>query len=160
MNSARKTWRTYLLAALAASFLLSCTPFRPLPPEVSLTGLDIGGLTLSHADLNARLRVFNPNRLAVTIEQVDYTLLLDGIKISDGRSAMPIRIGAQQYGDLDMKLSASYLSLWQVVTGITSEEEVKFSLEGSVQIGGLRILNKTFPIHRQGTISLKELTLR
>jgi LEA14-like dessication related protein len=157
MHPARKTWRTYLLTILAASFLLSCTAFRPVPPEVSLTGLDIESLTLSHADLNARLRVFNPNRLAVTIEQIDYTLLLDGIKISDGRSSMPTRIGAQQHGDLDLKLSASYLSLWQVVTGISAEEEVKFSLEGSVQIGGLRILNKTFPLHRQGTISLKSI---
>jgi LEA14-like dessication related protein len=153
-------WWTRFIAAAAACFLLSCSTIRPVPPEVSLTSLSVGGLTLNQADLNVQLRIFNPNGIALTIQQIDYTLLLDGIKVSDGRSFMPTRIDAHQYGDLDMKLSASYLSLWQVLAGLANKDEVQFSMAGSVQISGLGIVSTTFPLQRQGTVSLKNLALR
>jgi LEA14-like dessication related protein len=152
-------WRTLFMAVAAACFFISCSALRPVPPEVSLTNLSVERLTLNAADLNAKLRIFNPNRIALTIEKIDYTLLLDGIKVSDGRSLVPARIGAQEYGELDMKLSASYLSLLQVLSGLAGKEEVQFAMAGSVQISGLGIVSKTFPIQRQGTVSLRNLAL-
>jgi LEA14-like dessication related protein len=160
MKPARNSWRPYLLAVFTALFLLSCSAARPMPPEVNLAGLSLEGVTLSQADLNARLRVFNPNRIALTIEQLDYILLLDGIKISEGQSHLPARIGAKDHGELNVRLSAPYLALWQVLSGLATSEEVQFSLDGSVKIGGLGIVNMTFPIQRQGTVSLKNLALR
>jgi LEA14-like dessication related protein len=148
-----------LLLIAVFSFIASCAAVKPVPPEVSLTSLFVEGISLSHADLSAKLSIFNPNRVAMTIEQVDYTLQLEGIKVSDGRSFAPVRIGARESGDLDMKLSASYLSLWQVISSLADQENVKFSLNGSVLVGGLGV-TKTFPLERVGTVSLKDLSLR
>jgi LEA14-like dessication related protein len=155
-----KNRRPYLLAVFATFFFISCSALRPIPLEVNLTGLHLESLTLSQADLTVRLRLFNPNRIAVTLQRLDYILLLEGVEVSDGRSAMPARIGAQQYGDLEISLSAPYHSLWRVVGGLATAGEVNFSLAGSVQVGGLGIVKKTFPIQRQGTVSLKNLARR
>ncbi|MDA8164836.1 MAG: LEA type 2 family protein [Desulfobacteraceae bacterium] len=156
MKPVGRGW-TWLVAVAAACALISCSALKPVPPEVSLTGLSVEGLTLNQADLNARLRIFNPNRVALTIQQIDYTLLLDGIKVSDGRSLVPARIGAHEYGYLDMKLSASYLPLWQVLTGLADKEDVRFAMAGSVRISGWGGVGATFPLKREGTASLRQL---
>lgn len=43
--------------------------------------LDVQNVTMSHVNLLADLRVFNPNEKALTMQGVDYTLHLEGIKV-------------------------------------------------------------------------------
>ncbi len=159
MKPLSSNWKPCLIAVITAFFFASCSTLQPKPPEVSLTALQLESFSLSHADLSANLRIFNPNSMAVTIERVDYTLLLEDIEIADGRSVMPVRIGARDSGDLEIRLSTAYSSLMQVISGLNNNE-VKFSLDGSIQLGGMGFLQKTFPIQRQGTISLKDMALR
>jgi len=160
MKSIWRGWKSCFVAVVVSFLLLSCGALQPEPPEVSLAGISVESLTLSQADLIAKLRIFNPNRIGVNIDQVDYTLKLAGVKVSNGQSLTPARIEARQSGDLDMKVSASYLSLMQVLSGLSDQDEVDFLIEGSVQISGLGIVTKTFPIQRQGKVSLKDLAMR
>lgn len=160
MKSVWRGWKSCFMGVVVVFLLPSCSALKPMPPEVSLAGISVESLTLSQADLIAKLRIFNPNRIGVNIDQVDYTLKLAGVKVSNGQSLTPARIEARQSGDLDMKLSASYLSLMQVLSGLTDKDEVDFVIEGSVQVSGLGVVTKTFPIQRQGNIALKDLALR
>jgi len=160
MQSIWRGWKSCFVAMVAGLLLISCSTLQPKPPEVSLAGISVESLTLSQADLIATLRIFNPNRIGVKIDQVDYTLKLAGVKVSNGQSLNPARIEARQSGDLDMKVSASYFSLMQVLSGLSDQDEVDFFIEGSVQISGLGIGTKTFPIQRQGKVPLKNLAMR
>ena len=66
--------------------LAGCSTINVIPPEVNLMKVDVQDVTLSHVNLLAELRVFNPNGSGVTIQGVNYTLHLEGIKVFSGRS--------------------------------------------------------------------------
>lgn len=144
---------------ITSCLILSCA-VRPASPEVQLLNLRVGDLTLSHANLLATLRIFNPNTVPLTVQGVDYTFFLNGIQVADGRALQPVQVGAGEYGETVLRLSAGYLSLFQLANALQPEEQLKYALEGSVKIGGFRILDRNFPFRREGLIDPNLLPLR
>ncbi len=141
----------------AVLLLVACAPLRPVEPEVNLLDLRVTDLTLSHANLLAQLRIFNPNRTAVRIESVSYQLFLNDIPISDGQSLSPVRIAAGEYGTMDLRLSIPYLSLLRFSAGLRPEEKIRYSMSGAVRVGGPRIMDFTFPFKWDGAFAVRDL---
>lgn len=159
MNSACATDRTRRVSraavvACATLLLAACASVRPLPPEVNLTNLEVTDLTLSHANLMADLKIFNPNDVSVTVEQVEYALLLNDVKISAGKSLEKVRIDAGEYGETTLRLSSAYLDLWRILNQMQKGENVRFNLKGKIKVGGFGILRKAFHFSRKGNIPL------
>ena len=96
-----------LLILLITALLNSCSTINTTPPEVNLMALEVQDVTLSHVNLLADLRIFNPNQDAVTIQGVDYTLHLEGVKVFAGRSSFTEMIAPQEYGHITMRLSSA-----------------------------------------------------
>ena len=61
-----------------------------------------------------------------------------------------------------MRLSSSFLDLFQLTRQLQGREEVTFRIDGQVKIGGFGLLGATIPIEREGSLplsgSLKQLT--
>ncbi len=134
---------------------LSACALKPvIAPEVSLADLQITELSLTHANMLAGLKIFNPNSVAVKIQQVDYTLSLNGIRVSSGQSAKEVSIGAEEYGNLNLRLSSAYWDLLRIFNQVQSGKTAKFLLDGKVKVGGFGILGKTFDFTKEGDISL------
>lgn len=146
-----------LIASLILLLLGACASLRPEPPEVSLIGLQIEELTLSHINMRADLRLFNPNRIGLTIEQVDYALALNGVRVSAGKSMSAVRIAAGDSADVALRISGSYLTLLQLINNLHRQEDLKYLLDGSVKVRGMGILGRTFPLREEGVISAEFL---
>lgn len=145
-----------LLRAVFCGFLLaclcSCASLRPDPPEVSLERLQVSDFTLSHATLLAGLRLYNPNSIDLTIERVNYSLSLNGIKVSSGQSLESVSLPANDYGDVTLRLSAAYLDLLRFIQTAQKGDLLNYSLLGEVEVAGMGFLNLTYPLKREGTI--------
>lgn len=148
---------TLRIMLTVAPFITACATVNPLPPEVSLLNLEVTGLSLSHAALSADLQVFNPNRVAITLKEVDYVLRLNDVVVSTGRSGGKVRIGAGEYGIATLRLSSAYYDLWRVLKKVKRDEDVQFDLKGNLKVGGFGVLGKTFRFDRQGSIPLEKL---
>lgn len=149
--------RTNLIGCALIMFLLvaGCSSVRPQPPDISLRRLQVGEITLSHANLLADLRIYNPNLMALTLEQVDYELFLNGMKISVGRSLEPTTVAGRDYGDVTVQLSAAYLDLFRLVQASKQQQEFKYSLLGNIQVSGLGLVTVDFPLQQVGTIRIE-----
>jgi LEA14-like dessication related protein len=145
------------ISSLMLPFLAACAIVSPLPPEVSLLNLEVTGLSLSHAALNADLRIYNPNAIAVTLKEMDYVLKLNDVEVSTGRSTKNIRIGAEEYANASLRITSAYFDLWRVLKQVGKNENVEFGLKGKVKVGGFGVLNKTFLFDRQGSIPLEKI---
>lgn len=143
-----------LLILLLLAALPSCALKPVIAPEVSLNDLQISELSLTHANMLAGLKIFNPNSIGVTIQQVDYSLSLNGIKVSSGQSAKEVSIGAEEYGTLNLRMSSAYWDLLRIFNQVQSGKNAKFLLDGKVKVGGYGILGKTFDFKKEGDISL------
>lgn len=148
--------RVVLIVLLLAS--LSACALKPvIAPEVSLSDLQITELSLTHANMLAGLKIFNPNSMAVNIQQVDYTLSLNGIRVSSGQSSKEVSIGAEEYGNLSLRMSSAYWDLLRIFNQVQTGKTAKFLLDGKVKVGGFGLLGKTFDFKKEGDVSLSGL---
>ncbi len=152
-----KTIPGRLLFILVPVLLAACATINPQRPEVNLTGLQIREATLSHLNMVADLRVFNPNDVALTVREVDYTLQLEGVKVADGQSLAPVEIGARETGQVQLRIATSYWDLLNLVNRLQKSDDLAFTLSGKVRVGGFKILNKTFPFSKEGRIDPQTL---
>ncbi len=154
MGLKSRFWRT-LRGLPLVMLLISCAMVQPVPPEVNLVALEVQELTLSHANMLANLRIFNPNQVALDIREVDYALFLNGIRVSSGRTAKGVSIDAEKSGEIALRLSSAYWDMLRVVNQAQAGKDIGFKILGSVKVGGFGILGKTFKFEREGAIPLE-----
>lgn len=157
-----KTSIKYNLFSVSIIFLLTislsaCSTLNALPPEVNLMRVDVQDVTLSHVNLLADLRVFNPNETPLTIQGVDYTLNLEGIKIFSGKSRLSQTIEPQEYGHLTLRLASAYWNIIEFVNKMPDNSDVAFSMQGSIMIGGTRLFAHRFSFAKDGIIPFQKI---
>ncbi len=149
-----------LLFILIPVLFAACAMVSPQRPEVNLAGLQIREATLSHLNMVADLTVFNPNNVALTVKEVDYSLQLEGVNVAEGRSLAPVEIGARESGQVQLRIATAYWDLLNLVNRLQKTDDLAFTLSGKVRVGGYRILNRTFPFTKEGRIDPQTLRLR
>jgi LEA14-like dessication related protein len=144
-----------LIVVLLAIFFTSCSTINTVPPEVNLMRVDVQDVTLSHVNLLADLRVFNPNDKALSIHGVDYTIHLEGIRIFSGKSNLSQTIAPREYGHLTLRLSSAYWDIVKILNKLPDRSDVAFSMQGSIRVGGSRLFAQRFTFDKQGVIPLQ-----
>jgi LEA14-like dessication related protein len=145
-----------LLVLLLVIPLYSCSALNALPPEVNLMRVDVQEVTLSHVNLLADLRIFNPNEIGLTVQGVDYTLDIEGIEIFSGKSRLHLTIAPQEYGHLTLRLSSAYWDIIQLLNKLPNKSDVAFAMQGSILVGGNRLLAQRFSFDKQGIIPFQK----
>ena len=139
--------------------LSSCSTINAIPPEVNLMRVEVQDVTLSHVNLLAEVRVFNPNENNVTIQGVDYTLNLEGIKVFSGRNKLSQTIKPQEYGFLSLRVSSAYWNIIQLLNRLPNKTDVAFSMQGSIRVGENNMFAKRFSFAKEGFIPLQKTNL-
>jgi LEA14-like dessication related protein len=139
---------------LLALNLASCVGMRPEPPDVQLTSLEISDVSLSHANFLATLRLFNPNSIDLNVEGIKFSLFLNDVSIATGQTTKAFLIPPEENGEAVIRLSSSFLDLFQLTRKLQNRDEVTFRIAGEVKIGGLGLFGATIPIEREGSLPL------
>jgi LEA14-like dessication related protein len=145
--------RNIIITLLTIS-LAACAGLRPAPPEVQLTGLEITDVSLSHANFLATLQLFNPNNFELGIQGLKFTLFLNDVRVARGQTAKAFSIAAENSGQVAIRLSSSFLDLFQLTRSLQNQQEITFRIAGEVKIGGIGLLGTTIPIERDGTLPM------
>lgn len=157
INSPNRTSSFLPLTVILLVFVFTaCSTIDAVPPEVNLMRVDVQDVTLSHVNMLADLRVFNPNEKALTIQGVDYTLHLEGIRVFSGKSNLSQAIAPQEYGHVTLRLSSAYWDIIQLFNKLPNKSDVAFSMQGSILVGGSRLFAKRFTFDKQGIIPLQK----
>ena len=156
-NRSDSIYRVLLLVLLFLALSVSaCSTINAVPPEVNLMRVDVQDVTLSHVNLLADLRIFNPNENNLTIQGVDYTLHLEGIKVFSGRSNLSQTIAPQEYGHLTLRLSSAYWDLIQLLNKLPNTSDVSFSMQGSIRVENSYLFSRSYSFAKEGTIPLNK----
>jgi len=155
-SATKYTWLLAGIVFLLTVLLSACSTINAVPPEVNLMRVDVQDVTLSHVNLLADLRVFNPNDTVLTIQGVDYTLHLEGIRIFSGKSRLSQTIEPQEYGHLTLRLASAYWDIIQFVNAMPNKSDVAFSMQGSVLVGKNRFFAHRFSFVKDGIIPFQK----
>ena len=134
----------------------SCARVKPVQPEVNLMRLWVEEVTLSHVNLKADLRLFNPNDFSLNVQEVSYRLYLNGIPVSQGNSKQSVQVDPQSYGHIDLRLASAYLDIMHFLNKMQAQTGISYSLDGSVKVKGTGWGSDTFSFERQGVIPLEQ----
>lgn len=145
-----------LLTVIFTIFTTSCATHRPAAPEVNLMRVDVQDITLSHVNLLADLRVFNPNLQPLVIHGVDYTLYLEGIKVFSGENSMRQTVAPGKYGHITIRLASAYWDIIQLLNRLPDKTDVTFAMQGSIRAGSSRIFVPRFTFDKKGIIPLRK----
>ena len=145
-----------ITALLFAIPLSSCSTINTIPPEINLMKVDVQDVTLSHVNLLADLRVYNPNEKAITIQGVDYTLHLEGIRVFSGRSNLAQTVEPQKYDFLTLRLSSAYWDIIQLLNKVPDKTDVSFTMQGSIRVGESGMFAKSYSFDKEGLIPLQK----
>jgi LEA14-like dessication related protein len=148
----------FLTAFLLAILISSCSTINAVPPEINLMRLDVQDVTLSHVNLLADIRIFNPNEKALIIQGMDYTLHLEGIKVFAGKNNMSQKILPHEYGHMTLRLSSAYWDIMQLLNQLSNKSDIAYSMAGSIRAGESRIFAQRFSFAKQGIIPLQKTT--
>ena len=145
-----------LLVFLSGALLASCSTLNTTPPEVNLMAIEVQDITLSHVNLLADLRIFNPNQEAVTIQGVNYILHLEGIKVFSGSSSFTEIVAPQEYGRITLRLSSAYWDIIQLLNRLPDKEDVSFTMNGSIRVGENSLFAKRYSFTKEGLIPFQK----
>ncbi len=131
--------RFFLLQVMAVSLLLACAtiPSDFEEPAVSVTSfkpINSGGIT---PQFEIVLHVTNPNREALAIEGMSYTIHLEGNKVMSGVSNDLPTI--EPYGEADVTLNATanLLGGFKLLTGLmnSQKENIDYEFKAKLDVG-------------------------
>lgn len=144
-NAARALPRRQLLqwlavgstAALAGCSLLQTANLQA--PEVRVRNVQIGRLDLSGLELVVDLRLRNPNDIALPVTGVEYNLMLQGIKVADGRQAQSVTLPALGETDLRLGLNVNLLTTATQLVPLllnprAAPKTLSYAVDGSVKL--------------------------
>jgi len=143
-----------IITVLLAVVFTACSAIRPEAPQVQLSGLEITDVSLSHANFLATLDLYNPNGADLDIKRIEFTLFLNDIRIANGMTAKSFSIPAESNGTANVRLSSSFLNLFQFTHSLQDEDQITFHIVGEVKVGGIGLLGTTIPIEREGALPL------
>ena len=145
-----------------------CQSFSSLPsipslfkePSVSLTSVDVAGVTLSGVNLIANVAVENPNAFSLPMPKVDWELFVTDNSLAEGTVEEDRSIGGGEKLSLNIPISLGYDRLYRSASSIlgslaSGELPYKVSMGLSFPIPLLE--NKVYKLDYSGQLPLSQL---
>lgn len=151
--------KTGILVSALATFLLGCAGLstRLETPGVSFVGIKTLGADLFEQRLEVRLRVRNPNDIALPVRGLDIDVELAGEPFAHGVSAREFTVPARGEAEFDMIVTANAASALLRIAGgdRKSREAIEYRLKGklSTRLGIIR----SVPFEETGTLPLDSI---
>jgi LEA14-like dessication related protein len=150
------TW-SIRVAALAAVALAGCAslPTNLRTPEVSFVSLRAVEASVFEQKLEVRMKVHNPNSIALPVNGLDVDMELAGEPFAHGVSAREFIVPANGEAEFDMNVTANAVNALLKIAGGKNTDAIAYRLKGklSTKIGLLR----TIPFEETGTVPVTDL---
>lgn len=143
---------------LLGLLLLGLTACAALPtvldkPQVSVSKIELTGVSKEGASFQLSLDVYNPNSVSLTVQSLDAELTVSGKLLAQGQSQAPVRLDAKAHAKLTLAVlteaEATRLILLDLIKAPT--KKYPYRLLGHVVLTDLH-LERTF--ERTGEESL------
>lgn len=150
-------WRSAIIL-LASAALAGCATLRyknAEPPQVSITAIELAGLSIFEQKFNVSLRLQNPNDFALPITGMQYKLFVQDNAVASGVSAANVTVPA--YGEQTLAVSVignflttiSQLQRWHQTEGTA----LKYRLQGSLKLADVPV---KIPFEYSGSMDLQQ----
>jgi LEA14-like dessication related protein len=154
--------RQSLFSLILALVLTGCGSSVFKQPEVTLEGVQIGGLGLRGGTLLVQLEVVNPNRFSLNANQLNYELALRDprepndttwVDFATGVYDVPFTVGAGDTARVQIPIEFSYSGIGSATNALLRSGTVTYRANGVVDVR-TPLGSYGVPFARRGTVTL------
>lgn len=127
---------------------ISCSSIQP--PKVTLTGVEVEGLSVEGLELTLLADVGNPNDFGATIGALDYRVFVDGTRLAQGVLSDDVEVDAGETVEVAIPFTLTWEGVGEAVEKALDGREHDWKLKGSATIRK-GILAKTFRFDEGGS---------
>ncbi len=129
MTSLTRPFAALLFATLATALVASgCASLEP--PRVQVQRLGRPQVGLTGATLDVTFSVRNPNPDPITIERVQYDLILNGVRVGDGFITQAVEVAGFGEARMSSRFDLNYLRVPGAVKSIMDRDRVDARTRG------------------------------
>jgi LEA14-like dessication related protein len=148
-----------LAILVVAAFVAGCAGGPPLrPPDVTVTGIAVTGLSLESMDLEVDLAVNNPNPVGVTIQDVSVNVSYSKngreVFLGSGRSG-EIAVPAYNRTEVAIPVTMDNLAMLSAAGTLVLSGELEVTAEGTMTIDA-GIISFDVPFGKTTKVSVRE----
>ena len=167
-----RRFRPAVAGAVFLALLGGCAGLRdaldPRPPEVTLVGAELTGVSFNYAELVVDVAIDNPNAIAIDLAGFDYRLRADGRTLLEGEQDSGLELAAQDRTTISIPLRIAFGNLAGVLGSLSGRDaidyDVRLGLDFDVPVLGRRHAvvetEGTLPVPQRPRISLRSLQLQ
>ena len=134
----RMQWLTAMLAVLA---MAGCATLRPSfeTPTVTVNSIRLLPSGNIVPQFEVGLHIVNPNRSALRLHGISYTLSLDGFKILTGVANDLQMVEAYGQGDITLVATANLISSIRLLSDLVNQrrDAITYDLDAKLDLGGI-----------------------
>jgi len=136
--------------ALVALFATSCATIEP--PKVVLSGVELEGISTDGIEFRLLASVTNPNGFAADVEELDYTVEVDGTEVARGARSATVSVDAGATVDVEVPFALTWKGIEKGLDRYLDGGRHEWSLKGTATIGKGAI-SKTFRFSERGSFT-------
>lgn len=126
----------------------SCSSIEP--PKVTLTGVEIEGLSVDGLELTLLVDVTNPNDFGATIGKLDYKVFIDGTRLAEGLLSDDVEVEAEESVEVGIPFTLTWEGVGDALEKALDGREHDWKLKGTATLRK-GILAKTFRFDESGS---------
>ena len=121
-------------------------------PDVQVTNVEVAQVNLQDLTLLVKMKIKNPNAMALSLGKVTYALQFSGQKVTEGFFDKGVEIPAAGEGEVILPLKFSYNSVNSLIEGFMKKSLTKeYELNGTAQFGLFSI-----PFRQKGELKIEK----
>ena len=107
----------------------------PAVPQVELSSLVIGKLTLDQMRATAKLNVKNTNQFPLDLKKLGVSFALGGLEVGSSKLANSVNLSAGEATTLDVPLSFSPRAVGAGLVNLLRSNQIAYKVSGSIEAG-------------------------
>ena len=103
--------------------------------DISLSGIEVNGISSEAIDLNITLDIYNPNDVTARLERMDYNVYANDVRVGSGSFEESVEIPSNEGRRTSTNFVAQLSSVPSAILNALVIGEVLWSVEGVVYFG-------------------------
>lgn len=122
----------------------------PEPPDVTLVGVELVKASLLQQTFNLTLNLKNPNDQSLSIQDTQFSAIINGEEFASGITKTPINLPAYGESEVAVRVNSGLMKVLENLGRLSTSDGLNYRLEGSVKVAGIPV---RIPFSRDGTLT-------
>lgn len=145
-----------LFLSLLCIFFTSCSTLQELAsvqkPGISISDVNISGLSLQNIELLFDVEVDNPNPLSIDLDSYEYDFLIGQNSFVKGSQTVDTEILASSKSIVQVPISFTFQELYDIFGSLKDQDETTYTLDTKVGVNVPVLGLMELPVKKEGTL--------